>query len=144
MVECFDSYGLPPLSAHFNSFIQKNSTSPFRYNSTPLQSFLIETCGKFVSTYLHHRCRGTSHENDVRMFEGVNPDRTVRKMYSNIFGSCACRKGKGRRCYRFAVHLFCTKNEATKGLVLFLCYRHMKIEEAEMAVALFDFKKKKK
>lgn len=83
-VEYFDSYGCPPSNVSLLNFISVQGGDGRRFNTRCLQSVDSTTCGKYVTTYLLHRCSGGSMESYVSAF-GEDADKEVRALYRRQF-----------------------------------------------------------
>lgn len=103
--EYFDSYGLFPRGQNFMDFMMVNQMTNLIFNYTPFQSLFATTCGKYVCTYLYYRAKDCTLE-EFKHGLGKEPDKNVKKMYKNIFGSgggCCSREGD-QKCYKYTCH----------------------------------------
>lgn len=80
--EFFDPYGMRPLVAAFEKFLQHHTKGRVKYNDVQLQSLFSTMCGAYVIFYIMHRARGFSMETIVNMFDPrdqVYNDRHIRQ-----------------------------------------------------------------
>ena len=82
-VEYFDSFGLPPVFASIQNFIDRNRSGRFKYNKRLLQSLTSSACGLYVLYYVLMKSRGATLSRVQQMFRRNNlwgNDRRVRSL----------------------------------------------------------------
>jgi hypothetical protein len=66
--EYFDSFGLPPLHRDLTSFLNRNCSNGWIYNSCTIQHYQSKSCGQFCIKYLKSRFKNISFHNFISQF----------------------------------------------------------------------------
>lgn len=98
----FDNYGLPPLDSRFLHRLRRNSTT-HRWNITPLQGMLSQTCGQYCCVFLYFMCSGYNFNRFLNLFtdDYERNDRVIVKLFRKIFlhNKSKCVKSHDACCH---------------------------------------------